>query len=201
MQTAALLRKPMHLGEGFEFDFDYEWYRSGEIVPTGTIQYLPAEEVNTVFIDDPSTYTEPGPVDYDFPMDYGADIQPAFINSSGDASTASGQPLITANALSLIATANPGREAVAVAQSLQVTAPNWAKQFKTYDDAVRAAAGLLTTVKAVLTGQPIPRSPTNPYVYGPGQTPAYRPTTGLTTTHMLLIGGAALAAILLLRRK
>jgi len=131
-------------------------------------------------------------------MDYDVDILPAFIDNSGNASTASGQPLITANTLSQIATANPGREAQAVAQSLQVTAPNWAKQFKSYDDIVRAAAGLFTTVKAVVTGQPIPRTQ-SPYVYGPGQAP--RPSTGLTTTHILLIGGAALAAILLLRRK
>jgi len=177
----------MHLGEGF--DFDYEWYRSEEIVPTGTIDYLPADP----FEDITTTYTD------DF--GYTADIQPAIIDSNGDASTASGQPLISANTLSQIATANPGREAQAVAQSLQVTNPDWTKQFKDTDSLVRAASGLFSTVKAVLTGQPIPRSPTNPYVYGPGQTPAYRPATGLTTTHMLLIGGAALAAILLLRRK
>ena len=187
MQTAALLRKPMHLGEGFgdyfDFNFDEMDNLSSDIISEDYI-YIPGSDVN-----------------YDFPMDYGADIQPAFIDSSGDASTASGQPLISANTLSQIATANPGREAVAVAQSLQVTNPDWTKQFKTTDDLVRAAAGLFSTVKAVLTGQPIPRSPTNPYVYGPGQTPAYRPSTGLTTTHMLLIGGAALAAILLLRRK
>jgi hypothetical protein len=185
MQTAALLQKPMHLGEWFDYDyyFDEMDNPSSDIVSVDDI-FIPGSDV-----------------DYDFPMDYGADIQPAFIDSSGDASTVSGQPLITANALSLIATANPGREAVAVAQSLKVTNPDWTKQFKDYDSLVRAAAGLFTTVKAVLTGQPIPRSPTNPYVYGPGQTPAYRPSTGLTTTHMLLIGGAALAAILLLRRK
>jgi len=185
MQTAALLKKPMHLGEGFEFDFDYDWYRSEEIVPTGTINYLPGE------------YFPSGDIDtvVNSYFDY------AVVDTSGNVNTESGQPLITADTLAQIATANPGREAVAVAQSLQVTAPNWAKQFKSYDDIVRAAAGLFTTVKAVLTGQPIPRAPQNPYVYGPGQTPAYRPSTGLTTTHMLLIGGAALAAILLLRRK
>ena len=179
MQTAALLKKPMHLGEGFEFDFDYDWYRSEEIVPTGTIEYFPGENIDTV-------------VDSFFDF--------AVVDTSGNVNTESGQSLITADTLSQIAIANPGREAVAVAQSLQVTAPNWAKQFKSYDDIVRAAAGLFTTVKAVVTGQPIPRSQ-SPYVYGPGQTPAYRPSTGLTTTHMLLIGGAALAAILLLRRK
>lgn len=190
MQTAALLRKPMHLGEGFDFDFDYEWYRSSEVVGTGTIEYLPANVQNTFNGDE----------NFDFlpSQNLSGDIQPAIVNSNGDASTASGQPLITANTLSQIATANPGREAQAVAQSLQVTAPDWTKQFKDTDSLVRAAAGLFTTVKAVLTGQPIPRSQ-SPYVYGPGQAP--RQTTGLTTTHMLLIGGAALAAILLLRRK
>jgi hypothetical protein len=183
MQTAALLQKPMHLGEGFDNVFEDIYNISSDTVSVDDI-FIPGNNVN-----------------YDFSMDYGADIQPAFIDSSGDASTASGQPLISANTLSQIAIANPGREAQAVAQSLQVTAPDWTKQFTSTDALVRAAAGLFSTVKAVVTGQPIPRSPTNPYVYGPGQTPAYRPATGLTTTHMLLIGGAALAAILLLRRK
>ena len=176
MQTAALLRKPMHLGEGF--DLQDWWSSDGDIV-------------DTIFSTDPV-------VDYDFPMDYPADIQPVFIDSNGTASTATGQTIITANTLSQIATNNPGREVQAVAESLKVTAPDWTKQFKDTDSLVRAAAGLFTTVKAVVTGQPIPRSQ-SPYVYGPGQAP--RPTTGLTTTHMLLIGGAALAAILLLRRK
>ncbi len=182
MQTAALLQKPMHLGEGFDFFEDIYNVSS-----------------NTVFADD--VFIPGNDVNYDFAMDYGNDIQPAFIDSSGNANTASGQPLITANTLSQIATANPGREAQAVAQSLQVTNPDWTKQFKDTDSLVRAAAGLFSTVKAVLTGQPIPRSPTNPYVYGPGQIPAYRQSSGLNTTHILLIGGAALAAILLLRRK
>lgn len=179
MQTAALLQKPMHLGEGFDLE---DWWSSD------------GDRVDTIFNVDPV-------VDYDFQMDYGQDIQPAIIDNNGDASTASGQPLISANTLSQIATANPGREAQAVAQSLQVTNPDWTKQFKSTDDLVRAAAGLFSTVKAVLTGQPIPRNPTNPYVYGPGQSQTYRPSTGLSTTHMLLIGGAALAAILILRRK
>ena len=184
MQTAALLQKPMHLGEGFDYAFEDIYNISSD----------------TVFLDDPSTYTEPGPVDYDFDTVVKSYFDFAVVDTSGNVNTESGQSLITADTLSQIATANPGREAQAVAQSLQVTAPNWAKQFKSYDDIVRAAAGLFTTVKAVVTGQPIPRSQ-SPYVYGPGQTPAYRPSTGLTTTHMLLIGGAALAAILLLRRK
>jgi len=183
MQTAALLKKPMHLGEGFGDYFDYDYYfdemdnPSSDIISEDVI-YIPGEDVRTVV----DSY-------FDF----------AVVDTSGNVSTKSGQALITADTLAQIATANPGREAVAVAQSLQVTAPNWAKQFKSYDDIVRAAAGLFSTVKAVVTGQPIPRA--SPYVYGPGQTPAYRPSTGLTTTHMLLIGGAALAAILLLRRK
>ena len=183
MQTAALLRKPMHLGEGFDLE---DWWSSGGDTVDTSFTVDTNEDITTTYTDD-FGYTE--------------DIQPVYIDSSGDASTASGQTIITANTLAQIATANPGREAVAVAQSLQVTNPDWTKQFKDTDSLVRAAAGLFTTVKAVLTGQPIPRSPTNPYVYGPGQTPAYRPATGLTTTHMLLIGGAALAAILLLRRK
>ena len=181
MQTAALLQKPMHLGEGFEdlYDFNYDSQD-----PSAGDSY---------------TFTTGGNVDYDFPMNYGADIQPAIVDSNGNANTASGQPLISANTLSQIAINNPGREAQAVAQSLQVTNPDWTKQFKNTDELVRAAAGLFSTVKAVVTGQPIPRNTQSPYVYGPGQAPMQQ--TGLTTTHMLLIGGAALAAILLLRRK
>ena len=188
MQTAALLKKPMHLGEGFNGLGDWEdWWSSGGDTVDTIFTVDPNEEIRTTYTDDFDTVVKSY---FDF----------AVVDTSGNVNTESGQPLITADQLGQIATANPGREAVAVAQSLQVTAPNWAKQFKSYDDIVRAAAGLFTTVKAVVTGQPIPRSQ-SPYVYGPGQTPAYRPSTGLTTTHMLLIGGAALAAILLLRRK
>ena len=179
MQTAALLQKPMHLGEGFDLE---DWWSSG------------GDTVDTIFSVDPV-------VNYDFPMDYPADIQPVYIDSNGDASTASGQPIISANTLSQIAINNPGREAQAVAESLKVTAPDWTKQFKDTDSLVRAAAGLFSTVKAVVTGQPIPRNTQSPYVYGPGQSQTYRPSTGLSTTHMLLIGGAALAALLILRRK
>ena len=175
MQTAALLQKPMHLGEGFDGLGDLEdWWSSG------------GDIVDTIFT-------------VDQPADF-AVSDAAVVDTSGNVSTQSGQTLITANTLSQIATNNPGREAQAVAQSLQVTNPDWTKQFKNTDELVRAAAGLFSTVKAVVTGQPIPRNTQSPYVYGPG---AYNPMqqTGLTTTHMLLIGGAALAAILLLRRK
>jgi len=180
MQTAALLQKPMHLGEGFDDYFDDIFNISSDTIPEGYI-YIPGENVtglvNSYFISDS-----------------------AVVDTSGNVSTQSGQTLITADTLSQIATNNPGREAQAVAQSLQVTNPDWTKQFKNTDELVRAAAGLFSTVKAVVTGQPIPRNTQSPYVYGPG---AYNPMqqTGLTTTHMLLIGGAALAAILLLRRK
>ena len=169
MQTAALLQKPMHLGEGFDdiYDFNYDSQDPSQ--------------------GDSFTFSTGG-------------MDAAVVDTLGNVSTQSGQPLITANTLSQIATNNPGREAQAVAQSLQVTNPDWTKQFKNTDELVRAAAGLFSTVKAVVTGQPIPRNTQSPYVYGPG---AYNPMqqTGLTTTHMLLIGGAALAAILLLRRK
>lgn len=190
----------MHLGDGFDFDFDYEWYRSSEVVGTGTIEYLPAQIENTFTTDYDFDYNSQDPSQGDSFTFTSGGVDAAIVDTSGNVTSQSGQSLITADTLSQIATANPGREAVAVAQSLQVTAPNWAKQFKSYDDAVRAAAGLFTTVKAVLTGQPIPRSQ-SPYVYGPGQNPGYMQQTGLSTTHMLLIGGAALAAILLLRRK
>ena len=188
MQTAALLQKPMHLGEGFDLE---DWWSSN------------GDRVDTIFSTDQPydfSYDSQDPSAGDSFSFTTGDYDFAVVDTSGDVNTQSGQPLITANTLSQIAINNPGREAVAVAQSLQVTNPDWTKQFKDTDSLVRAAAGLFTTVKAVLTGQPIPRSQ-SPYVYGPGQTPAYRPSTGLTTTHMLLIGGAALAAILLLRRK
>jgi hypothetical protein len=175
MQTAALLQKPMHLGEGFDLE---DWWSSG------------GDTVDTIFQLDPGDASTVVDSYFDF----------AVVDTSGTVSTKSGQTLITADTLSQIATNNPGREAQAVAQSLQVTNPDWTKQFKNTDELVRAAAGLFSTVKAVVTGQPIPRNIQSPYVYGPG---AYNPKqqTGLTTTHMLLIGGAALAAILLLRRK
>ena len=178
MQTAALLQKPMHLGEGFGDYFDDIFNISSDTIPEGYI-YIPGENVTGLV----NSY-------FDF----------AVVDNAGTVSTKSGQTLITADTLSQIATNNPGREAQAVAQSLQVTNPDWTKQFKNTDELVRAAAGLFSTVKAVVTGQPIPRNTQSPYVYGPG---AYNPMqqTGLTTTHMLLIGGAALAAILLLRRK
>ena len=171
MQTAALLQKPMHLGEGFDLE---DWWSSG------------GDIVDTIFT-------------VDQPTDFSVS-DAAVVDTSGNVSTQSGQTLITANTLSQIATNNPGREAQAVAQSLQVTNPDWTKQFKNTDELVRAAAGLFSTVKAVVTGQPIPRNTQSPYVYGPG---GYNPMqqTGLSTTHMLLIGGAALAAILILRRK
>jgi len=176
MQTAALLQKPMHLGEGFDLE---DWWSSG------------GDLVDTIFSTDQ-------PADFSTVVDSYFDF--AVVDTTGNVSTQSGQTLITADTLSQIATNNPGREAQAVAQSLQVTAPDWAKQFKTTDELVRAAAGLFSTVKAVVTGQPIPRNTQSPYVYGPG---GYNPMqqTGLSTTHMLLIGGAALAAILILRRK
>jgi hypothetical protein len=191
MQTAALLQKPMHLGEGFDGLGGLEdWWSSG------------GDTVDTIF-----TANQPYDFNYDsqdpsqggsFTFSTGG-MDAAVVDTLGNVNTQSGQPLITANTLSLIATNNPGREAQAVAQSLQVTNPDWTKQFKNTDELVRAAAGLFSTVKAVVTGQPIPRNTQSPYVYGPGQAPMQQ--TGLTTTHMLLIGGAALAAILLLRRK
>lgn len=171
MQVPALF-KPMSLGDPFDLT---DWWASAPDV------------VDTVFAQPDVTY------DFSIP-----DV--AIVNASGDVSTQSGQTLISADALSQIATNNPGSEAQAVAQTLQVTAPDWAKQFKNTDELVRAAAGLFSTVKAVITGQPIPRATQSPYVYGPGQYPAtVKPA--MSTTTILLIGGAALAAVLLLRRK
>jgi len=176
MQVPALF-KPMSLGDGFDFT---NWW---ETAP------------DTVFDTSGDTVFDPGYGGSDYTID-----DSAVVNDSGDVFTESGQTLISADALSQIATNNPGNEAVAVAQTLQVTAPNWTQQFKSTDELVRAAAGLFSTVKAVITGQPIPRATQSPYVYGPGQYPAtVKPA--MSTTTILLIGGAALAAILLLRRK
>jgi len=175
MQVPALF-KPMHLGEGF--DDVFEWWSTN---------VNPVDDIGYDFETDPA-------LEYDFSFN---DL--AIVDQSGDVNTQSGQPLITANVLSQIAINNPGSEAEAVAQTLQVTAPNWVKQFKSTDELVRAAAGLFSTVKAVVTGQPIPRATQSPYVRGPGQPTTSSP--GLSTTTILLIGGAALAAILLLRRK
>jgi hypothetical protein len=174
MQVPALF-KPMHLGEGF--DDVFEWW-SANVDP----------------VDD---------IGYDFDPGYGGseyiidDV--AVVSDAGDVFTQSGQTLISADVLSQIAINNPGSEAEAVAQTLQVTAPNWTQQFKSTDELVRAAAGLFSTVKAVITGQPVPRAIQSPYVRAPGQPQTMSP--GLSTTTILLIGGAALAAILLLRRK
>jgi hypothetical protein len=176
MQVPALF-KPMHLGEGFDDVFDW-WSANVE-----------------------QAVTDPG---YDFTTDPALEYNFSFndaaiVSESGDVNTQSGQSLITADALSQIAVNNPGNEAVAVAKTLQITAPNWTQQFKSTDELVRAAAGLFSTVKAVITGQPIPRATQSPYVYGPGQQIMSKPA--MSTTTILLIGGAALAAILLLRRK
>ena len=175
MQVPALF-KPMHLGEGFDDVFD--WW-SANVDPVADIAYD--------FEPDPT-------LDFDFSFN---DL--AIVDEVGDVITQSGQPLISADVLSQIAINNPGNEAEAVAQTLQVTAPNWTQQFKSTDELVRAAAGLFSTVKAVITGQPVPRATQSPYVRGPGQPTTSSP--GLSTTTILLIGGAALAAILLLRRK
>ena len=174
MQVPALF-KPMHLGEGFDDVFD--WW-SANVDPVADIDYS----------------FDPGYGGSEYTID---DV--AVVSDAGDVFTQSGQTLISADALSQIATNNPGNEAQAVAQTLQVTAPNWTQQFKSTDELVRAAAGLFSTVKAVITGQPVPRATQSPYVRGPGQPTTSSP--GLSTTTILLIGGAALAAILLLRRK
>ena len=177
MQVPALF-KPMHLGEGFDDVFD--WW-SKNVDPVSDIVY------EYDFMPDPA-------LDFDFSFN---DL--AIVDEVGDVFTESGQTLISADVLSQIAINNPGNEAEAVAQTLQVTAPNWTQQFKSTDELVRAAAGLFSTVKAVITGQPVPRATQSPYVRAPGQPTTSSP--GLSTTTILLIGGAALAAILLLRRK
>ena len=180
MQVPALF-KPMHLGDGVDI---FDWWSTNV-----------DQAVTDIAVVDPGyDFTTDPALEYDFSFN-----DAAVVSTSGDVNTQSGQPLITADALSKIAINNPGNEAVAVAKTLQITAPNWTQQFKSTDELVRAAAGLFSTVKAVITGQPIPRATQSPYVYGPGQQIMTNPA--MSTTTILLIGGAALAAVLLLRRK
>jgi hypothetical protein len=74
---------------------------------------------------------------------------------------------------------------------------------------VKAGYNLFNTTKAVIQGKPIPPN-ISPYVYNPYDpnmvrrtTPATPPSflTGANSTNILLIGGVALAAFLVLRKK
>lgn len=192
MQKPALFQ-PMNLGLGFEdFDFDFD-------VGLELQNVLPGDTIFDVSEID---------LDYqaDYQTDYGLDLSLpeniAMVDTSGDVSDQSGKPIISARELSNIARDNPGREPEAIAKTLKANSPDWTKQFKSTDDLVKAAYSLFNTSKAVIAGKPIPPSFQNPYVFNPN---TMRPTTafstGLSSTNMLLIGGVALAAFLILRKK
>jgi hypothetical protein len=74
---------------------------------------------------------------------------------------------------------------------------------------VKAGYNLFNTTKAVIQGKPIPPN-ISPYVYNPYDPNMVRRTTtpsttsfltGANSTNILLIGGVALAAFLVLRKK
>ena len=190
MQTPALF-KPMNLGEGFD---DYEFGFTN-----GSVFYQP--DVFDLPIDIPAG----------FPTDAGLDLSlpenMAQVDNSGNVDDQFGKRIISADAITNIALGNPGREGEAIAKTLKDIAPDWTKQFKDTDSLVKAAYALFNTTKAVIQGKPIPQTIQNPYVYNPANLPSmYRPSTAtsqlsMSSTNMLLIGGVALAAFLILRKK
>ena len=139
-----------------------------------------------------------------------------FVDDNGNTVDADGNVLISADEVAQIAAENPGNEAAAVARVVQQKSPDWASQFRSTDELIRAAASLLTTVKAVASGKPVPQNPTYPPGTHPGggsgggsgSRPVQKPGGGFSVGSLvpgnippvLLIGGAA-AAFFLLRRK
>lgn len=185
MQVPALFQ-PMNLGKGFgDFDFNF------------------SESTDSIF-NQPDVFDLPLPETVDSGLNLLLPINVAVVDTSGNVNDQFGKPIISSDAITNIALNNPGREAEAVAQTLKVSSPDWTKQFKTTDDLVKAAYTLYNTSKAVVQGKPIPQSLQNPYVYNPNDPNMIRrlPTsqTGLST-NMLLIGGVAFAAFLVLRKK
>lgn len=189
MQTPALF-KPMNLGEGFD-DFDFGFSN------------------DSVFYQ-PDVFDSPIDIPVNIPVDYGLDMSLpqniATVDNSGNVDDQFGKRVISADAITNIALGNPGREGEAIAQTLKNIAPNWTSQFKDADSLVKAAYNLFNTSKAVIQGKPIPQSVQSPYVYNPANPNVYRPTTAtsqlsMSSTNMLLIGGVALAAFLVLRKK
>lgn len=167
MQIPALF-KPVNLGAGFGDEYDFSF--SASAGP----DWMPTFDVINP--------------DQDFTINDIFDVP--FVDIFDE-------PIMPVEMVQKIALENPGKEVEAIAKTLQVTAPDWTKQFKTTDELIRAAAGLYNTTKAVITGKPIPdviRYPNNQTINKPTQ-------NSLSNTNMLLIGGVALAAILLLRKK
>lgn len=197
MQTPALF-KPMSLGAGFGFfDDDYSFSNDSIFYQPDVFDSPIDFVVNVEGVDIP----------YNSALDAGADVYPnvAIVDNSGNVDDQTGKRVISADAITNIARNNPGREGEAIARTLKNIAPDWTKQFKSTDDLVKAAYNLFNTTKAVIQGKPIPQSIRSPYVYNPNDPNMVRRTTttqtGLNNTNMLLIGGVALAAFLVLRKK
>jgi hypothetical protein len=146
-------------------------------------------------------------------LDAAADVYPnvAIVDNDGNVNDQNGNPIISADAITRAAMTPGANVGEAVAREIQTSAPDYAKQFKSADDLVKAAYNLFNTSKAVVQGKPIPQTITSPYVYNPNNPGAYnpnvyRPTTATSqlstsNTNMLLIGGVALVAFLALRKK
>jgi hypothetical protein len=194
MQTPALF-KPMNLGEGF---VDYEFGFTN-----GSVFYQP--DVFDLPINTPPYFPTDAGLDLSLPENI------ATVDNSGNVNDQFGKRVISADAITNIALGNPGREGEAIAQTLKSVAPDWTKQFKDTDSLVKAAYALFNTTKAVVQGKPIPQNFQSPYVYNPNNPgvynpSVYRPSTAtsqlnMSSTNMLLIGGVALAAFLVLRKK
>ncbi|NBO26891.1 MAG: hypothetical protein EBU96_08910 [Actinobacteria bacterium] len=217
MQTPALF-KPMNLGAGFGFfESDFDLGYSTDNIFDSPIDFV----TNVEGVDIPyksaldagaDVYGNVDNVFTNSALDAGADVYPnvAIVDNSGNVN-ANGKRIISADQIANIAKNNPGNEGAAIAKVLQTTAPEFTKQIKSYDDLVRAAANLFNTSKAVIQGKPIPQSIRSPYVYNPNNPgvynpSVYRPSTAtnqlsMSSTNMLLIGGVALAAFLVLRKK
>lgn len=206
MQTPALF-KPMNLGAGFGFfesDFDLGYSTDGVFdvpISTDDFLYVPSPYDTPVFEDVVNNIAS------DFPLDLPENV--AVVDNLGNVNDQSGQQIISATAITNIAKNNLGREGEAIAKTLVDTAPEYTKQFKSYKDLVEAAYNLFNTTKAVIQGKPIPQSIRSPYVYNPNDPNMVRRTTttptsfltGANSTNILLIGGVALAAFLVLRKK
>lgn len=204
MQVPALFR-PMSLGAGFGFfgDDDFAFPTNNIFSPDSTeTAYTDSGDVNLVLGIDYDSYDYQDVIDPNYDT---YDFQ-AVVTASGDVTTSSGAPIATASDLQKIAATNPSNPGKAIADTLKITSPDWTKQFKSTDDLVKAAYNLFNTSKAIVQGKPIPPSIQSPYVYNPNDPNMVRRTTAatqtnLSSTNMLLIGGVALAAFLVLRKK
>ena len=188
MQVPALFQ-PMNLGLGFGDD-GYDFFDS--------------------LITDQSSSVIPVDVGLDLSVDYGLDLSlpenMATVDNSGNVDDQFGKRVISEDAITNIAPRKTVGAREAIAQTLKDIAPDWTKQFKDTDSLVKAAYALFNTTKAVIQGKPIPQTIQSPYVYNPANPSVYRPTTAtsqlsMSNTNMLLIGGVALAAFLVLRKK